>query len=131
METLLRYIQQILSRRSAIDCAVRRSVSIGVRHARRCSQQRGDRVDGLDGLMAFFPALMQPTMQEITGDDSLALGHFLDPSIDNVFGRHLHRARRRAFAHRRDCSCVQGNFRKIPIDQNLNMSNSNNHHKIF
>ena len=26
--------------------------------------------------MAFFPALMQPTMEKITGDDSLALGHF-------------------------------------------------------
>lgn len=27
-------------------------------------------------LMTFFPAIMQPTMREITGDDSLALGHF-------------------------------------------------------
>lgn len=27
-------------------------------------------------VMALFPALMQPTMQKITGDDSLALGHF-------------------------------------------------------
>lgn len=27
-------------------------------------------------LMTFFPAIMQPTMREVTGDDSLALGHF-------------------------------------------------------
>lgn len=27
-------------------------------------------------VMAFFPAMMQPTIREITGDDSLALGHF-------------------------------------------------------
>lgn len=27
-------------------------------------------------VMAFFPALMQPTIQAVTGDDSLALGHF-------------------------------------------------------
>ena len=27
-------------------------------------------------VMALFPALMQSTMQEVTGDDSLALGHF-------------------------------------------------------
>lgn len=27
-------------------------------------------------LMSFYPALMQPTMRRITGDDSLALGHF-------------------------------------------------------
>lgn len=27
-------------------------------------------------LMAFFPAIMQPTMREVAGDDSLALGHF-------------------------------------------------------
>ena len=27
-------------------------------------------------LMSFFPAIMQPTMREVTGDDSLALGHF-------------------------------------------------------
>lgn len=27
-------------------------------------------------VMALFPALMQPTMEKITGDDSLALGHF-------------------------------------------------------
>lgn len=27
-------------------------------------------------VMAFFPALMQPTIRDITGDDSLALGHF-------------------------------------------------------
>lgn len=27
-------------------------------------------------VMALFPALMQPTMRKITGDDSLALGHF-------------------------------------------------------
>ena len=27
-------------------------------------------------VMAVFPALMQPTIEEITGDDSLALGHF-------------------------------------------------------
>ena len=27
-------------------------------------------------VMAMFPALMQPTIREVTGDDSLALGHF-------------------------------------------------------
>ncbi len=27
-------------------------------------------------LMAMFPAIMQPTIREVTGDDSLALGHF-------------------------------------------------------
>ena len=27
-------------------------------------------------LMSVFPALMQPTIEEVTGDDSLALGHF-------------------------------------------------------
>lgn len=27
-------------------------------------------------VMSMFPALMQPTMEKITGDDSLALGHF-------------------------------------------------------
>jgi ascorbate PTS system EIIC component len=27
-------------------------------------------------VMSIFPAIMQPTINEITGDDSLALGHF-------------------------------------------------------
>lgn len=27
-------------------------------------------------VMAFFPTIMQPTMRKVTGDDSLALGHF-------------------------------------------------------
>ncbi|MDR1769291.1 MAG: PTS ascorbate transporter subunit IIC [Hungatella sp.] len=27
-------------------------------------------------IMAFFPAIMQPVIREVTGDDSLALGHF-------------------------------------------------------
>lgn len=44
-------------------------------------------------VMAFFPALMQPTMEKITGDDSLALGHFgsgcywLSAQIGKLFGR--------------------------------------------
>ncbi len=44
-------------------------------------------------VMAFFPALMQPTMRKITGDDSLALGHFgsgcywLSAQIGKIFGR--------------------------------------------
>ena len=44
-------------------------------------------------LMAAFPALMQPTMEAITGDDSLALGHFgsgcywLSAQIGKLFGR--------------------------------------------
>lgn len=44
-------------------------------------------------VMAVFPALMQPVMREITGDDSLALGHFgsgcywLSAQIGKLFGR--------------------------------------------
>lgn len=44
-------------------------------------------------LMAIFPALMQPTIRKITGDDSLALGHFgsgcywLSAQIGKLFGR--------------------------------------------
>ena len=43
--------------------------------------------------MAVFPALMQPTIQKVTGDDSLALGHFgsgcywLSAQIGKLFGR--------------------------------------------
>lgn len=44
-------------------------------------------------VMAIFPALMQPTMREITEDDSLALGHFgsccywLSAKIGKLFGK--------------------------------------------
>lgn len=44
-------------------------------------------------VMAVFPALMQPTIEEITGDDSLALGHFgsgcywLSAQIGKLFGK--------------------------------------------
>lgn len=44
-------------------------------------------------VMAIFPALMQPTIEKITGDDSLALGHFgsgcywLSAQIGKLFGR--------------------------------------------
>ncbi|HBI64264.1 MAG TPA: PTS ascorbate transporter subunit IIC [Clostridiales bacterium] len=44
-------------------------------------------------VMSIFPALMQPTIEEITGDDSLALGHFgsgcywLSAQIGKLFGR--------------------------------------------
>lgn len=44
-------------------------------------------------VMAIFPALMQPTIRKITGDDSLALGHFgsgcywLSAQIGKIFGR--------------------------------------------
>lgn len=44
-------------------------------------------------VMTIFPALMQPTMEEITGDDSLALGHFgsacywLSAQIGKLFGK--------------------------------------------
>lgn len=44
-------------------------------------------------VMAVFPALMQPTIQKVTGDDSLALGHFgsgcywLSAQIGKLFGR--------------------------------------------
>lgn len=44
-------------------------------------------------LMAIFPALMQPTMRKVVGDDSLALGHFgsgcywLSAQIGKLFGR--------------------------------------------
>lgn len=44
-------------------------------------------------VMAIFPALMQPTMREITEDDSLALGHFgsccywLSAKIGKMFGK--------------------------------------------
>jgi len=44
-------------------------------------------------VMAVFPALMQPTIEAVTGDDSLALGHFgsgcywLSAQIGKLFGR--------------------------------------------
>lgn len=44
-------------------------------------------------LMAFFPAIMQPSMNKLTGDDSLSLGHFgsscywLSAQIGKIFGR--------------------------------------------
>ncbi len=44
-------------------------------------------------VMSIFPALMQPTINEITGDDSLALGHFgsgcywLSAQIGKLFGK--------------------------------------------
>lgn len=44
-------------------------------------------------VMAIFPALMQPTIEKVTGDDSLALGHFgsgcywLSAQIGKLFGR--------------------------------------------
>lgn len=44
-------------------------------------------------VMTVFPALMQPTIEEITGDDSLALGHFgsgcywLSAQIGKLFGK--------------------------------------------
>lgn len=44
-------------------------------------------------LMSVFPALMQPTIEAVTGDDSLALGHFgsgcywLSAQIGKVFGK--------------------------------------------
>ena len=44
-------------------------------------------------VMGIFPALMQPTIEEITGDDSLALGHFgsgcywLSAQIGKLFGK--------------------------------------------
>lgn len=44
-------------------------------------------------IMAMFPAIMQPTMRKVTGDDSLALGHFgsccywLSAQIGKIFGR--------------------------------------------
>ena len=44
-------------------------------------------------VMAIFPALMQPTVEAITGNDSLALGHFgsgcywLSAQIGKLFGR--------------------------------------------
>ncbi|MCD8007888.1 MAG: PTS ascorbate transporter subunit IIC [Clostridiales bacterium] len=44
-------------------------------------------------VMAVFPALMQPTIRKVTGDDSLALGHFgsgcywLSAQIGKLFGR--------------------------------------------
>lgn len=47
-------------------------------------------------VMAVFPALMQPTIRKITGDDSLALGHFgsgcywLSAQIGKIFGRDEH-----------------------------------------
>ena len=43
-------------------------------------------------VMAVFPALMQPTMRKVVGDDSLALGHFgsgcywLSAQIAKLFG---------------------------------------------
>lgn len=47
-------------------------------------------------VMSIFPALMQPTIRKVTGDDSLALGHFgsgcywLSAQIGKVFGRDEH-----------------------------------------
>lgn len=47
-------------------------------------------------VMAIFPALMQPTIRKVTGDDSLALGHFgsgcywLSAQIGKIFGRDEH-----------------------------------------
>lgn len=47
-------------------------------------------------VMAVFPALMQPTMRKVVGDDSLALGHFgsgcywLSAQIGKLFGRDEH-----------------------------------------
>lgn len=44
-------------------------------------------------VMAIFPALMQPTIRKVVGDDSLALGHFgsgcywLSAQIGKLFGR--------------------------------------------
>lgn len=44
-------------------------------------------------VMTIFPALMQPTIEKVTGDDSLALGHFgsgcywLSAQIGKLFGR--------------------------------------------
>ena len=44
-------------------------------------------------VMTIFPALMQPTIEEVTGDDSLALGHFgsacywLSAQIGKLFGK--------------------------------------------
>lgn len=44
-------------------------------------------------VMSIFPALMQPVMEDITGDDSLALGHFgsgcywLSAQIGKLFGK--------------------------------------------
>jgi PTS system ascorbate-specific IIC component len=44
-------------------------------------------------VMSIFPALMQPTIEKVTGDDSLALGHFgsgcywLSAQIGKLFGR--------------------------------------------
>lgn len=44
-------------------------------------------------IMSFFPALMQPTIRKVTGDDSLALGHFascgywVSAQIGKIFGR--------------------------------------------
>ncbi|MDO4615483.1 MAG: PTS ascorbate transporter subunit IIC [Lachnospiraceae bacterium] len=44
-------------------------------------------------VMGVFPALMQPVMEKVTGDDSLALGHFgsgcywLSAQIGKLFGR--------------------------------------------
>lgn len=44
-------------------------------------------------VMTIFPALMQPVMRKVTGDDSLALGHFgsgcywLSAQIGKIFGR--------------------------------------------
>lgn len=47
-------------------------------------------------VMAVFPALMQPTIRKVIGDDSLALGHFgsgcywLSAQIGKLFGRDDH-----------------------------------------
>jgi PTS system ascorbate-specific IIC component len=44
-------------------------------------------------VMSIFPAIMQPTIEKVTGDDSLALGHFgsgcywLSAQIGKLFGR--------------------------------------------